>query len=146
SVDHAIPIDPFSADQVEVVRGPATLRYGSQAIGGVVDAINSRIPEFVPKGGISAELKGGLTSADGSDGAFQVTVGGGNFALHADAFKRNAQDYGTPQGSQLNSFVESEGGAVGGSIVGTDGYVGVSYVRFDSLYGIPGAEAATERG
>jgi iron complex outermembrane recepter protein len=128
SEDHAIPIDPFSADQVEVVRGPATLRYGSQAIGGFVDAINSRIPEFVPKGGVSAELKGGLTSVDdGRDGAFQVTAGAGNFALHADAFKRRAEDYGTPQGTQLNSFVESDGGAVGGSIVGSDGYVGVSY-------------------
>ncbi len=147
SEDHAVPIDPFSADQVEVVRGPATLRYGSQAIGGVVDAVNSRIPEFVPPGGISADIKGGLTSVDdGRDGAFQVTAGSGNFALHADAFKRRADDYDTPQGVQLNSFVESDGGALGGSIVGTDGYVGVSYSRFASLYGIPGAEALDEQG
>ena len=41
--DHGVPVDPLAADQVEVVRGPATLRYGSQAIGGVVDATNSRI-------------------------------------------------------------------------------------------------------
>ena len=89
SEDHAIPIDPFSADQVEVVRGPATLRYGSQAIGGVVDATNNRIPSFVPMGGISAEVKGGITSVDdGRDGAFQVTAGAGSVALHADAFKR----------------------------------------------------------
>ena len=51
SDDHAIPIDPNSARQVEVVRGPATLRYGSQAIGGVVNSINNRIPkQFRPKG------------------------------------------------------------------------------------------------
>ncbi|MDH4981015.1 Plug domain-containing protein [Hyphomicrobium sp. D-2] len=43
SEDHAIPIDPLGVDRVEVVRGPATLRYGSQAIGGVVAAENERI-------------------------------------------------------------------------------------------------------
>lgn len=146
SEDHAIPIDPFSADQVEVVRGPATLRYGSQAIGGVVNATNSRIPEFVPPGGISAEMRGGLTSVDdGRDGAFQVTAGAGGVALHADAFKRSADDYDTPHGVQPNTFVESEGGAIGGSLVGTDGYVGVSYQHFASLYGIPGEDAVEER-
>ena len=53
SDDHAVPIDPSSPRQVEVVRGPATLRYGSQAIGGVVNAINNRIPEAVPPKGYS---------------------------------------------------------------------------------------------
>ena len=48
SDDHAVPIDPLAAGQVEVVRGPATLRYGSQAIGGVVNAINNRIPDRHP--------------------------------------------------------------------------------------------------
>ena len=48
SDDHAVPIDPLVAGQVEVVRGPATLRYGSQAIGGVVNAVNNRIPDRDP--------------------------------------------------------------------------------------------------
>lgn len=43
--DHAVPIDPLGVSQLEVVRGPATLRWGSQAIGGVVNATNDRIPE-----------------------------------------------------------------------------------------------------
>ncbi|MBS0614199.1 MAG: TonB-dependent receptor plug domain-containing protein, partial [Proteobacteria bacterium] len=42
--DHGVPLDPLSADRIEVVRGAATLRYGSQAIGGVVNAINNRVP------------------------------------------------------------------------------------------------------
>jgi iron complex outermembrane receptor protein len=147
SEDHAIPIDPFSADQVEVVRGPATLRYGSQAIGGVVNATNDRIPAFVPPHGISAEITGGMTSADdGRDGAFQVTAGSDGLALHADGFKRRAEDYDTPDGVQFNSFVQSDGGALGGSLIGPDGFIGISYSRFASLYGIPGAEAEDERG
>jgi iron complex outermembrane receptor protein len=146
SEDHAIPVDPLSSDGIEVVRGPATLRYGSQAIGGVVNAINSRIPAILPPRGISLATRGGLSSVDGgADGAFEATAGSGNFAVHADGFKRHAGNYDTPQGRQANTFVDSDGFAVGTSFIGKDGYVGVAFSRFDSLYGIPGAEALEER-
>jgi iron complex outermembrane recepter protein len=146
SEDHAVPIDPFTADRIEVVRGPATLRYGSQAIGGVVNAINDRIPEIIPPKGFSFETKGGLTSVDrGADGAFKVTAGSGNFAVRADAFQRHAGDYNTPQGRQFNSFVDSDGFAFGTSFVGPNGFIGVAYSRFNSLYGIPGKDALDEK-
>ncbi len=142
SEDHAIPLDPLAADRVEVVRGPATLRYGSQAIGGVVAAENERIPTFIPKGGFSGRIIGGFTSVDdGADGAISATAGSGGVAIHADGFKRSAGDYQSPRGTVLNSFVESEGASIGASLIGTDGFVGVSYTRFASLYGIPGEEA-----
>lgn len=142
SEDHAVPIDPFAADHIEVVRGPATLRYGSQAIGGVVSAINDRIPEIIPPNGFSLETRGGLNSADrGADGAFKVTSGVGGFAVHADAFKRRAGDYDTPQGRQTNSFVDNEGFSVGGSFIGPNGFAGIAFTRYDALYGIPGEEA-----
>ena len=97
SDDHAIPIDPNSARQVEVVRGPATLRYGSQAIGGVVNSINNRIPEAMPPKGYSAETQGGLSSVDsGRNGSALVEAGAGNFVVHADAFKRISEDYRIP--------------------------------------------------
>ncbi len=146
SEDHAVPIDANSATQVEVIRGPATLRYGSQAIGGVVSVINNRIPEFVPPGGFQGEIKGGWNSVDrGIDGAMSVTAGTGNFVFHADAFSRSAKDYDTPNGRQANSFVDSDGFSTGGSYVWRDGFVGVAFTRFNSLYGIPGAESALER-
>ena len=143
SEDHAVPIDPNSADSVEVVRGPATLRYGSQAIGGVVAVENQRIPTFVPKGGLSAAVRGGLTSGDdGADGSFSVTAGGMNgVVVHADGFARSADDYETPRGRELNSFVDSQGGSVGISRVGPDGFIGVAFAHIESLYGIPGEEA-----
>ena len=142
SEDHAVPIDPFAADQIEVIRGPATLRYGSQAIGGVVSATNDRIPEFVPRRGFTATMKGGLGSVDDSaDGAFKVTAGAGNFAVHADAFKRHAGDYDTPQGRMPNSFVDNEGFSVGSSYVGSSGFMGVSFTRYDALYGIANGES-----
>jgi iron complex outermembrane receptor protein len=142
SEDHAIPLDPLAADRVEVVRGPATLRYGSQAIGGVVAAENERIPTFIPKGGFSGRIIGGFTSVDdGADGAMSATAGAGGITVHADGFKRSADDYQSPRGTVLNSFVESEGASIGTSLIGTDGFVGVSFTRFASLYGIPGEEA-----
>jgi iron complex outermembrane recepter protein len=146
SEDHAVPIDPFSADRIEVVRGPATLRYGSQAIGGVVNATNDRIPEAIPRAGFRAQYMGGLASVDASaDSAFKVTAGAGNFAVHADAFRRRAEDYDTPAGRQFNSFADSDGYSVGASHVWRDGFIGVAYVNFNSLYGIPGAGAAEEK-
>lgn len=142
SEDHAVPIDPFAADRIEVVRGPATLRYGSQAIGGVVNAINERIPEIIPARGFSIETRGGLNSADrGADGAFKATAGAGGFAVHADAFKRHASDYNTPQGRMANSFVDNQGFSVGGSLIGPSGFAGMAFTRYDALYGIPGEEA-----
>ncbi len=142
SEDHAIPVDPLTADRVEVVRGPATLRYGSQAIGGVVSVENERIPTFIPRGGFSGRILGGYSTVDdGADGAISATAASGGVAIHADAFKREADDYASPRGTVLNSFVESQGASLGASLIGTDGFFGVSYTRFASLYGIPGEEA-----
>jgi len=142
SEDHGVPIDPFSAERVEVVHGPATLRYGSQAIGGVVSVENNRIPMFIPPRGYTAELKGGLSSGDlGRDGAFQVTSGAGNVAVHIDAFRRRTFDYDTPHGVQPNTFVDAKGVSLGGSWIWADGYFGVAWSRYQSLYGIPGEEA-----
>lgn len=146
SEDHAVPIDPFAADQIEVIRGPATLRYGSGAIGGVVNASNQRIPDAIPRNGYNAELRGGTGSVDRSfDGAFKVTAGANGVAVHADAFGRRAEDYNTPQGRQFNTFVENYGFSTGASLIGREGFVGVAFTEYNALYGIPGAEALTNR-
>ncbi|MDX2288014.1 MAG: TonB-dependent receptor [Hyphomicrobiaceae bacterium] len=143
SEDHAVPIDPFAAEQVEVIRGPATLRYGSQAIGGVVAVENGRIPTFVPKHGVSAQMKGDFSSVDeGRNGAFKATAGAAGVVVHGDGFTRRSQDYDTPRGGQFNSFIEAEGGGAGLSFIGSDGFVGVAISRYQSFYGIPGEEAA----
>jgi iron complex outermembrane receptor protein len=143
SEDHAIPIDPLAAERVQVIRGPESLRYGAQAVGGLVSVENSRIPSRIPQRGYSAAIMGGLTAVDeGRDGAFRVTSGAGPLALHADGFRRHSEDYDTPRGRQLNSFVDSQGGAVGASLIGSEGFIGLSLSHIDSLYGIPGADVA----
>jgi iron complex outermembrane receptor protein len=142
SEDHAIPIDPNAADRVEVVRGPATLRYGSQAIGGVVSVENQRIPTYSPNGGFTGAVSGGGTSVDeGKDGAFKATAGVNGVVVHADGFWRKSDDYDSPDGKVANTFADTKGGALGASLVGTDGFLGVSFAHIESLYGIPGEEA-----
>ena len=142
SEDHAVPIDPFVAKRIEVIRGPATLRYGNQAIGGVVAVESNRIPDFVPKRGAMGQIKGDLTSVDeGRNGAFQAMAGARGFVVYGDGFRRRTEDYDTPRGTEFNTFVDAEGGAVGTSYVGDKGFVGVSLSRYQSFYGIPGEEA-----
>jgi iron complex outermembrane receptor protein len=115
--DHFVPIDPLSTSQIEVIRGPATLRYGSQSIGGVVTATNNRIPDALPcqyapvpyigitkappppsrQGCVNFETRGAFTSVDnGREGALLLDAGAGNFAFHADVFGRRASDYRVP--------------------------------------------------
>ena len=73
SEDHAIPIDPSDADKIEVVRGPSTLRYGSQAIGGVVSVENQRIPTTLPEQDFSGMIKGGGNTVDDGAGGRRTT-------------------------------------------------------------------------
>jgi iron complex outermembrane recepter protein len=151
--DHFVPIDPLATNQIEVIRGPATLRYGSQSIGGVVSASNNRIPSVIPSRGVVTELRGNLSSVDnGLNGAVLLDAGHGNFAFHADAFDRNAGDYGIPSnpyrfdptrpfnGKQPNSSVRSDGASVGGSYIFDRGFFGVAVSQTNSLYHIPGID------
>ncbi len=147
SEDHGAPIDPLAAQRVEVIRGPATLRYGSQAIGGVVNVINNRVPTRVINDMYSGEAFAAYNSAsDGFEGGGLVDFGGGNFAGHIDGFYRDTDDYDIPRdpGDQDNTFNETFGVSGGGSIVFDDGFIGASVSYFDSEYGIPGEAAAED--
>ncbi|MFD0986801.1 TonB-dependent receptor [Methyloligella solikamskensis] len=141
--DHAVPIDPLAADRVEIVRGPESLRYTSGSVGGVVNAINGRIPVDIAPGTTRLEVQGaGTTVDDGFDGAVQFENRTGNVAVHVDAYGRNAEDYDTPLGIQDNSFVETEGQSAGATLFFDRGFFGTSVSRFASDYGIPGGEEA----
>ena len=140
--DHGIPIDPLSAQRIEVLRGAATLRYGSQAIGGVVNTVNNRVPLRLPDKPFAMELSGLYgTNADTRQGSAMLDGRVGPFALHADGFARETDDYDTPEGPMSNSFFEGTGYSLGGSYVFDKNRVGAAVVRYDSEYGIPGEEA-----
>jgi iron complex outermembrane receptor protein len=136
--DHGVPIDPLAAQQIEVVRGAATLRYGSQAIGGVVNVINNRIP-LKPIDGIEGETTAAYsTSSATGEGTVSLDAGQGPFAVHLDGFGRRASNYDTPDGVQPNSFFRGNGYSGGASyFFGDDSRVGASGTHYEARYGIP---------
>ncbi len=147
SADHAVSVEPFLADQIEVIRGPATLLFGSDTIGGVVNVRTNRIPQYLrqdPSFGIQIE---GDNGSDGKSGVARADFGVGSWAFHADAFYRDTNDYDVPDfmdedGEVLNtlenSAVENEGGALGISYIQDGWRAGIAFSRYDSFYGIPG--------
>lgn len=97
SVDHAVTFEPAHAEQIEVLRGPATLRYGSEAIGGTVNVIDGRIPTEKPVAAVNGtiDLRGG-SAADERMGAVQLNGGGGEWAWHLGAVSRETDPYEIP--------------------------------------------------
>src|SRR5690606_15032691 len=79
------------------LKGPATLLYGSGAIGGAVNVVDGRVPESLPGAAVSgrAELRGG-SGADERTGMARIDGGADGWAWHADAFRRRASDYAIP--------------------------------------------------
>lgn len=151
SQDHSPAVEPFLADQIEVLKGPSTLLYGSGAIGGAVNIVDGRIPEYAISNGFSGRAEARFYAGDQGGNTTMARVDGGSdrFALHADAVYRNALDYDTPNGRQANSYIDGRSGAVGGSLLGDWGFVGLSASRFNDEYGNPGEPgdlAAGERG
>jgi iron complex outermembrane recepter protein len=140
--DHGIPIDPLTAERIEVVRGAATLRYGSQAIGGVVNAINNRVPTRLPDSAFGAEVTGLYGwNADTRQASALLDGRLGALAIHADGFKRNMDDYETPEGVMPNSFYRGDGYSLGGSYFFGKNHIGAAAIHYDSEYGIPAEEA-----
>jgi iron complex outermembrane receptor protein len=136
--DHAVPTGPLGTDKIEVVRGPATVRYGSQAIGGVVNAINNRIPLMLPDTPFSGQVSGAYgTAAKAGDGSALFDARDGQFAFHADGYLRSTTDYDTPDGTQVNSWFRGDGMSAGGSYFWGGSRVGAAVVHYDANYGIP---------
>jgi iron complex outermembrane recepter protein len=160
SDDHAVAADPMLFRQVEILRGPATLLYGSGASGGVVNVIDDRIPERFPDAPFEAraELRGDSVASERS-GVLRLGGGAGSVAWHADGTWRRTDDYRIPGEARIphghdddhhghggnqrleNSFVENLAGTLGLSWIGERGFVGGSFRAFDSEYGIPAPHA-----
>lgn len=165
SPDHAVAVEPATAQRIEIIRGPQSLLYGSSAAGGVVNVFSGRIPREAPEGGFSGSLRaGGSTVDDGFEtaGGFDATLaktGAGALVFHGDGFHRRSGDYAIPGyarsetlraaahnddrheeeafGAVDNTFVRKSGGAAGLSFVFDRGFFGVSGTAIDTKYGLP---------
>lgn len=150
SQDHAVTVEPFLADQIEILKGPSTLLYGSGAIGGVVNLVDGRIPQAAPANGFAGRTQISYDSvSEGGTAMFRVDGGGNGFALHADGLDRHDNDYEIPGRTLDNSWVHTKAGALGGSFLGDWGYLGLAVSRYLNNYGSPaepGDPAAGEPG
>ncbi|OQW78714.1 MAG: TonB-dependent receptor [Proteobacteria bacterium ST_bin11] len=159
SPDHATSVEPLLAERIEVLRGPATLLYGSGAIGGVVNVIDNRIPgrQFDKLVGAALEQRFDSTS-DETSTAMKVEGGKDNIAYHLDGFyrHRNNLDIGgvgidtakvaitdpsleiidNPNGFLNNTGAEAISGSAGLSWIGAPGFAGVSINNLNNNYGI----------
>ena len=153
SNDHAVATDTATARQVEILRGPAALMYGSGVIGGLVNVINDRIPTSLPDAPTGeAEVRYG--SVDQSKSlSLSLDGAAGTVGLHLDGNVRNAFDYRIPgnavqddpasaSGRLPNTFSRQNNIGFGLSTVQSWGYVGASVSTLDKRYGIPTAEQA----
>ncbi len=161
SADHAVTIEPFLADQIEVLKGPATLLFGSGAIGGAVNVVDGRLPDELPQDPFSGrvELRGNTVS-DERSGMFRLDGVNGNWVLHLDGLVRDTDDYDIPgyaiaehhdeeegeedhaheeqiDGLLPNSSVRTRAGAVGATWLGEQAYFGIAASTYRSNYGIP---------
>ncbi len=151
SFDHGVAIDPLVIDKVEVLRGAAALLYGGNAVGGVVNTLDNRIPRTLIDGlSGAAEIRLGGAARDKS-GAVVLDGGSGQknsgFGWHVDLAGRDADDLRTPRFSSptddgtesrttvRNSAAKSHGGSVGGSVSFQGGFAGVSVDDFHTDYG-----------
>jgi iron complex outermembrane receptor protein len=140
SGDHGVSVNPAAAQTIEVVRGPATLLYGANAIGGLVNVITDEIPT-TPQEGFGGNVTFDLGSAANEAGtAADIHAGNGTIALHAGGGARRSGAFATPEGEVANSQTRSGFGNVGLSWTRERAYVGASYGYDDTKYGIPVVE------
>jgi iron complex outermembrane recepter protein len=140
SADHGVPVNPASASRIEVVRGPATLLYGANAIGGLVNVISETIPAR-PITGVHGGVVTNAGSAAGEVlGAANLTWGNGRWAVNAGGSGQRNGDVATPEGDIENTQSRAGFGNVGVSWTAAKGYVGASYGYDNTRYGIPFVE------
>ena len=159
SPDHASSIEPAMAESIEVLRGPATLLYGSGIIGGVVNVIDNRIPSHLYTKPLNVVFDQRLDSATNESSSTMKTEGSkGHWAYHLDGLVRERGDMSiagsaidTPKaqlldptltvvnnhhGTLANTFAETLNGAAGASYINDGGFVGLGFNQFHNNYGI----------
>ena len=174
SPDHAPSLSTLLSQSIEVVRGPATILYGSGAIGGVVNVTDNLIPVEQPPTMLSGEVDARFNSVDlERSGAMALTLSPfQHFVIHAEGSILRTDDRsipgyaldqriraeltpeqrhndgfgGNPFGTVPNTMVETKDFGIGASYVWDKGYFGASYTRFLSYYGVPDDPEVDEPG
>lgn len=160
SPDHAVAIEPALIENIEVIRGPATLLYGASAIGGVVNSIDDRIPKEIPEAPLKAKVEMRKGTVDHEQTALgKLNIPSDRLIFHFDAFKKDTNDIKIPGFARTErerqikelEFEEprdkirfsdstSDSVALGSSYILDNGYVGFAINNYNNNYGIPNGE------
>ncbi|MEE4361438.1 MAG: TonB-dependent receptor [Pseudomonadales bacterium] len=168
SDDHAVGVEPFLADQIEILKGPATVLYGSGAIGGVVNTVSGRLPDRIPdrpvtlrgevRGGDVADERTALLRMDGAAGQLVFHGDGvmrdtGNYAIPGSAESAalealeeeeeggHMEDEAAPRGRLQNSDLDGESLSFGLGWIGEGWQLSGAVNRYQAEYGLPGGHA-----
>ena len=144
SPDHAVTSEVLGARQIEILRGPATLLYGSGAIGGLVNIVTDRIPQ-AHSDGPRLLLDSRFSSAERTrDLGGQLRASAGPLAFTGEYSDRKTSDYETAKDGKLaNSQTTTRNSSLGGSYILDNGFIGVGLNRFESRYKVPSPDAIT---
>lgn len=138
SPDHALALDPMNADRIEIIRGPASILYSANTMGGVINVVRGQIPMTLighrhGSVGVQGESVNSGVSAGG-----QMYGSAGMWAYKGDASFRGAGSIRTPVGRLPNTDLETAHAAVGVSRITNGTVIGGSVNAMGSVYGIPG--------
>ena len=148
SPDHALNVDPLLIDQIEILRGPANLLYGGNAIGGAINVVDNRIARrsLDEMSGVFATEYSSVD--DGTYAGLKVDIPIESWILHVDGIFRETEDYETPTFSPhedepdetantvQNSYTDLDDIAVGLSYVSDSGHIGFVFNHVESNYGV----------
>ncbi len=138
SPDHAVTVEPFSIDRIEVIRGPKLLTYSPVTIGGVVNVVRNEIPKQIhnsPFGTIGGFYE---SANNGFIGSLITEIPYQKFALRLEGSRRKTMDLSTPEGRLKNSGSSNTNLSLGGSYISDNIRIGSSLRRFELDYGVPG--------
>ncbi len=136
--DHGVMVEPLSAERMEVVRGPASLLYGSSSLGGVVNVVREDVPRFRPDD-VEAKASTKMESVNnGLTGGAVLRGPMGPLAYYGEATARRAGNTQTPLGVIERSELQALNTAAGLSWVPDSGVLGASFRFYDNVYDVPG--------
>lgn len=138
SPDHAVAMEPLSALRIEVLRGPAALMYGSNALGGVVNVIREDVPQQVPDRITGTLTLHGQSVNNSAAGEVSAVGGRGPLALRLAGSARRSGDIETPAGTLENTDGETYSLSLGAGLIGSESHLGASARFYRNHYGIPG--------
>ena len=139
AADHAVAIDPTTATNIEITRGPASLIYGSSALGGVVNVKREIIPQTLPHRPTMNLTFQGESVNSGLTGTTGLTIPIGDLAWRLELNRRHTDDTHTPIGILENTSLSQTNFSTGVSMVKDWGHFGISGGSYRSDYGIPGS-------